>query len=180
VPMLLMGDEFSRTQNGNNNAYCQDNETSWLDWKRGERVDPDLLPFIQLLVGLRRGHDVFRRRRYLSGARVAKNGLKDVYWLASEGREMTNEDWADENRRTLGMQIGNDTADGQRFIVLLNACDKKVDFRLDPHLPGAAWTHVFDTQEPRGHVRAPATVLHPGGTFPIGARSLALFQLTPA
>ena len=101
--MLLMGDEFSRTQNGNNNAYCQDNETSWLDWKRGERVDPDLLPFIQLLVGLRRGHDVFRRRRYLSGARVAKNGLKDVYWLASEGREMTNEDWADENRRTLGM-----------------------------------------------------------------------------
>jgi glycogen operon protein len=180
VPMLLMGDEFSRTQNGNNNAYCQDNETSWLDWKRGERVDPDLLPFIQLLVGLRRGHDVFRRRRYLSGARVAKNGLKDVYWLASEGREMTNEDWADENRRTLGMQIGNDSADGQRFIVLLNACDKKVDFRLDPHLPGAAWTHVFDTQEPRGHVRAPATVLHPGGTFPIGARSLALFQLTPA
>jgi isoamylase len=180
VPMLLMGDEFSRTQKGNNNAYCQDNETSWLDWERGEKVDADLLPFIQLLIGLRRSHDVFRRRRYLTGSRVAKNGLQDVYWLAPEGREMTNEDWADENRRTLGMQIGNDSADGQRFIVLLNASPKKVDFTLDPHLPGAAWTHVFDTQEPRGHVRAPASVLHPGGTFPIGARSLALFQLAPA
>jgi glycogen operon protein len=177
VPMLLMGDEFSRTQNGNNNAYCQDNETSWLDWERGEKVDPDLLPFIQLLVGLRRSHDVFRRRRYLTGARVAKNGLKDVYWLAPEGREMTNEDWAEEERRTLGMQIGNDSADGQRFIVLLNASPRKIDFRLDPNLPGAAWTQVFDTQEARGRVRAPASILHPGGTFSIGARSLALFQL---
>ncbi|MBV8849448.1 MAG: glycogen debranching protein GlgX [Methylobacteriaceae bacterium] len=180
VPMLLMGDELSRTQKGNNNAYCQDNETSWLDWTGGEKVDPDLLPFIQLLIGVRRSHDVFRRRRYLTGARVAKNGLKDVYWLASEGREMTNEDWADENRRTLGMQIGNDSADGQRFIVLLNAAQKKVDFTLDPHLPGAAWTHVFDTQEARGRVRAPASILQPGGTFAIGARSLALFQLAPA
>jgi glycogen operon protein len=179
VPMLLMGDEFSRTQRGNNNAYCQDNETSWLDWQRGEKVDPDLLPFVQLLVGLRRSHDVFRRRRYLTGASVAKNGLKDVYWLAHEGREMTNDDWADKDRRTLGMQIGNDSADGQRFIVLLNASAKKVDFGLDPQLPGAAWMHVFDTQEARGHVRPPAYVLHPGGTFPIGARSLALFQLAP-
>jgi isoamylase len=177
VPMLLMGDEFSRTQNGNNNAYCQDNETSWLDWERGEKLDPDLLPFIQLLVGLRRSHDVFRRRRYLTGARVAKNGLKDVYWLAPEGREMTNEDWAEEERRTLGMQIGNDSADGQRFIVLLNASPRKVDFRLDPNLPGTAWTHVFDTQEARGRVRPPASILHPGGTFSVGARSLALFQL---
>jgi isoamylase len=180
VPMLLMGDEFSRTQNGNNNAYCQDNETSWLNWERGEKLDPDLLPFVQVLVGLRRSHDVFRRRRYLTGSTVAKSPLKDVYWLAPEGREMTNEDWAEENRRTLGMQIGNDSADGQRFIVLLNAFNNKVDFRLDPHLPGAAWTHVFDTQEPRGHVRAPARALHPGGTFSIGARSLALFQLATA
>jgi isoamylase len=105
--------------------------------------------------------------------------LKDVYWLAPEGREMSNDDWAGNERRTLGMQIGNDSADGQRFIVLLNASPKKVDFRLDPQLPGTAWTHVFDTREARGHVPAPAIVLHPGGTFSIGARSLALFQLAP-
>jgi glycogen operon protein len=179
VPMLLMGDECSRTQNGNNNAYCQDNETSWLDWERGERVDPDLVPFIQLLVGLRRRHDVFRRRRYLAGTRVAKNGLKDVYWLAPEGREMTEDDWGKDDRHTLGMQIGNDSADGQRFLVLLNAFHKDIPFKLDPHLPGTAWTHVFDTREARGHVRAPAAVLHPGGTFSIRARSLALFQLAP-
>ncbi len=78
--------------------------------------------------------------------RSAKSNLKDVYWLAPEGREMTNEDWGEEDRRTLGMQIGNDSADGQRFIVLLNARHERVDFRLDPDLPGAAWTHVFDTQ----------------------------------
>jgi isoamylase len=179
VPMLLMGDEFSRTQKGNNNAYCQDNETSWLGWERGERADPDLVPFIQLLVGLRRRHDVFRRRRYLTGSPVAMGGLKDVYWLAPEGREMTNEDWGKEDRQTLGMQIGNDSADGQRFLVLLNAFHRDVDFRLDPHLPGTAWTQVFDTRESRGHVRAPAWLLHPGGTFSMGARSLALFQLTP-
>ncbi|MEA2838699.1 MAG: isoamylase [Methylobacteriaceae bacterium] len=177
APMLLMGDEFSRTQSGNNNAYCQDNGTSWLDWERGARVDPDLLPFIQLLVELRRSHDVFRRRRYLTGARVAKNDLKDVYWLAPEGREMTNEDWGEEERRTLGMQIGNDSADGQRFLILLNAHHKKVDFRLDSNLPGAAWIQVFDTREARGRVPAPAVILRPGGTFSIGARSLALFQL---
>jgi isoamylase len=179
VPMLLMGDECSRTQNGNNNAYCQDNETSWLDWERGERVDPDLVPFIQLLVGLRRRHDVFRRRRYLAGTRVAKNGLKDVYWLAPEGREMTEDDWGKDDRHTLGMQIGNDSADGQRFLVLLNAFHKDIPFKLDPHLPGTAWTHVFDTREARGHVRAPAAVLHSGGTFSLRARSLALFQLAP-
>jgi glycogen operon protein len=179
APMLLMGDEFSRTQKGNNNAYCQDNETSWLDWERGARADPDLLAFVQLLIGLRRSHDVFRRRRYLTGSRLSKSDLKDVYWLAPEGREMTNEDWGEEDRRTLGMQIGNDSADGQRFIVLLNASVETVNFRLDPNLPGAAWTHVFDTQEARGQVRAPAASLPQGGTFPIGARSLALFQLTP-
>ncbi len=178
VPMLLMGDELSRTQNGNNNAYCQDNETSWLDWQRGERVDPDLLPFIQLLVRLRRGHDVFRRRRYLTGARVPKNGLKDVYWLAPEGREMTNEDWGENDRRTLGMQIGNDSADGQRFLVVLNAADEDVAFKLDSLLPGPSWTQVFDTQEARGQVRTPASLLYPGGTFATVARSLALFQLT--
>jgi glycogen operon protein len=179
APMLLMGDEFSRTQAGNNNAYCQDNETSWLDWERGARVDPDLLAFVQLLIGLRRSHDVFRRRRYLTGSKVSKSNLKDVYWLAPEGREMTDEDWGEDDRRTLGMQIGNDSADGQRFIVLLNARHERVDFRLDPDLPGAAWTHVFDTQEARGQVRAPAAALPQGGTFPIAARSLALFQLTP-
>jgi isoamylase len=132
-----------------------------------------------LLVELRRSHDVFRRRRYLTGARVAKNDLKDVYWLAPEGREMTNEDWGEEERRTLGMQIGNDSADGQRFLILLNALHKKVDFRLDSNLPGAAWTQVFDTREARGRVPAPAVILRPGGTFSIGARSLALFQLAP-
>ncbi|GAC1561929.1 MAG: glycogen debranching protein GlgX [Beijerinckiaceae bacterium] len=180
VPMLLMGDELSRTQKGNNNAYCQDNDTSWLDWERGDRHDPDLLPFIEFLVGLRRSHDVFRRHRYLTGDPLAKNGLKDVYWLAPEGRQMTNEDWAQDERRTLGMQIGNDSADGQRFLVLLNAFHDDVDFRLDPDLPGAAWTHVLDTRESRGDVGPRAGVLHPGGTFSIGARSLALFQLASA
>jgi isoamylase len=175
VPMLLMGDELSRTQGGNNNAYCQDDAISWFDWAEGAATDPELLPFVQTLMALRRRYDAFRRRDFLTGAAVPGNGLKDVYWLAPEGREMTTHDWTEGLRRTLGMQLGNDAADGQRFLILLNAAPDPVDFKLADPLRGR-WAQVFDTGIPDGLVRGAPAVLEQGGTFRLEPRSLALFQ----
>jgi glycogen operon protein len=174
MPMLLMGDELSRTQGGNNNAYCQDNEISWLDWE-SDGGDPDFLAFVQNLIALRKRFDAFRRRDFLSGATVPPTSLKDVYWLAPEGREMTNEDWSNGNRRALGMQLGNDAPDGGRFLILFNAAPEPVDFQL-PKQPGGNWFQVFDTELPEGLVRGVPELLEAGGTFPLPARSLVLFQ----
>ena len=173
MPMLLMGDELSRTQRGNNNAYCQDNEISWLDWRDNE--DPAFLTFVQALIGLRKRYAAFRRRDFLSGAPVPGNGLKDVYWLAPEGREITIEDWADGMRRALGMQFGNDASDGQRFLLLVNAGPEPVPFRLAEQPPGR-WVQIIDTRLAEGLVRGAPEVLEPGGTFALDARSLVLFQ----
>jgi glycogen operon protein len=177
VPMLLMGDEMSRTQQGNNNAYCQDNEISWMNW-RDDGHDPELLAFAQALIGFRRHHAAFRRRDFLTGATVAGSGLKDVYWLAPEGREMTTEDWGDGLRRTLGMQLGNDAPDGQRFLILLNAAPDSIDFRLADQ-PGGRWAAVLDTRLPGGLVRGAPATLEAGGTFRLDSRSLVLFQHAP-
>jgi isoamylase len=175
VPMMLMGDEISRTQNGNNNAYCQDNEISWMSWEAGPAADPDLLPFVQTLVALRKRYRAFRRKDFLTGATVPRTGLKDVYWLAPEGREMTNEDWADGLRRALGMQLGNDAPDGQRFLILLNAAPEPVEFKLAAQADGQ-WVQVFDTTIADGLVRGAPAVLKAGGTFRLDTRSLVLFQ----
>ena len=173
VPMLLAGDELSRTQSGNNNAYCQDNEISWLDWEAG--ADPQFPAFIRNLLALRRRYDAFRRRDFLTGAPVAGNGLRDVYWLAPEGREMTTQDWSEGLRRALGMQLGNDARDGERFLILLNAAPEPLDFVLAPE-PGGRWVQVFDTGIPDGLVRGGPPLLESGGTFRLESRSLVLFQ----
>ena len=174
VPMLLMGDERARTQRGNNNAYAQDNEISWLDWAE-DGGDPEFVVFVRTLLALRKRYDAFRRRDFLAGATVPTNGLKDVYWLAPEGREMTTQDWGDGMRRTLGMQLGNDAPDGQRFLILLNAAPDLVVFHLARH-PDDRWAQVFDTRLPDGVVRGTPKILKSGGTFGMEARSLVLFQ----
>jgi glycogen operon protein len=176
VPMLLAGDELSRGQGGNNNAYAQDNETNWLDWGAGLEADPALPDFVRTLIGLRARFEAFRRRTFLTGAPVAGTRLKDVYWLAPEGREMTHGDWSDGQRRTLGLQLGNDAADNGRFLVLMNAAAEPVPFRLAADFPLGPWAAVFDSALPDGLVRGEPPILEPGGTFPLPARSLVLFQ----
>ena len=175
TPMSLMGDELSRSQKGNNNAYCQDNEISWMDWEAGARCDPHLLSFVRTLGGLRKRHNVFSRHNFLSG-RILPNGLKDVYWLAPEGREMTPADWTDPLRRVLGVQIGNDSADGWRFLLLFNAAPEPLSFMLSPDLPSRYWVEVFNTTLPDGIVREAPAILKPGGTFDLKPRSLVLLQ----
>jgi glycogen operon protein len=174
MPMLLMGDELSRTQGGNNNAYCQDNEISWLNWE-SDGGDPEFETFVHNLIALRKRFEAFSRRDFLSGAIVPPTGLKDVYWLAPEGREMTTADWADSLRRALGMQLGNDAPDGQRFLILLNSAPDPAEFKLADH-PDGRWVQVFDTRVPEGLVRGAPAILEAGGTFPLEPRSLVLFQ----
>jgi glycogen operon protein len=176
TPMLLMGDELSRTQQGNNNGYCQDNALSWFDWKAGAAADPDLVAFTGAAIALRRRHDAFGRRRFLTGNVPPGGTLRDVYWLAPEGREMTMNDWGDNNRRALGMQIGNAAADGQRFLVLMNAAPEEVAFRLPDGFPGACWVCVFHTGEAAGLVRGAAATLAAGQECPLPGRTLMVFQ----
>jgi glycogen operon protein len=176
VPMLLMGDELSRTQRGNNNAYAQDNEISWLDWESGFTKDPDLLAFTQVLSALRKRYHAFRRRAFLTGATVPLNGLKDVYWLAPEGREMTHDDWGDGLRRTFGMQLGNDAADSERFLLLFNAAPDMVEFRLGDDFQNGRWVQVFDTSLAEGLVREAPAIVTAGQAVLLEARSLVVFQ----
>ncbi len=175
TPMLQMGDELSRTQGGNNNAYCQDNEISWVDWAAGRSADPDLAGFIRSLTSLRRRYDVLRRRDFLQGETDSVTGLKDIYWLAPEGREMTPEDWNDELRRAIGLQIGNDGDGGQRFLALMNAAPDDIDFRLPDNFPCTRWMQALDTNLPEGLVREPITI-GPGEAVRLRSRSVVLFQ----
>ena len=115
VPMLQAGDEFARTQRGNNNAYCQDNEISWVDWQLAQR-NHDLLRFVRLLAQLRRRHVEFRRETFLKGA-ASRAGVKDVTWLNVRGAEMTQGDWQDANLRTLGIWFGKRSDSGGTPVV---------------------------------------------------------------
>jgi glycogen operon protein len=175
VPMLLMGDEMSRSQEGNNNAYAQDNEISWFDWEKSAETDPDLLAFTRNVIKLRQQHDAFTRREFLTGAPVGDKGLKDVFWLAPEGREMATEDWSDGMRRTIGMQLGNDAKDGQRFLVLMNAAPDPVDFMLPENFPEGEWVPILTTDSPDGVV-TDKKILSPGHSYPMKPQSFIVFN----
>ena len=175
VPMLLAGDEISRSQGGNNNAYAQDNRTSWIDWRDGEALDPALPIFTAELLALRRRYAALRRERFFTGEHVVGTTTRDVYWLAPEGHEMGWEDWQAAERSCLGMQIGNDAPDGVRLLLLAQAGEAEIAFRLPPGLPGRAWRLVFDTRTATGLPAGPIE-LAAGGTFALSPRSLVLFQ----
>ena len=144
VPMLQAGDEFARTQGGNNNAYCQDNEISWVDW-RLRATNHDLLEFVQLLAQLRRRHAEFRRETFLKGA-ASRASVKDVTWLNGRGAEMTQGDWHDANLRTLGIWFGERTGSVEHLLLLVNAANSAQSFAL-PRAPGnGPWIRLFDTE----------------------------------
>jgi len=156
VPMLLAGDEIDRTQQGNNNAYCQDNELSWLDWDLDDQAW-ELLRFTRRLIELRRAHPVLRRRRYFQGRAPHGSGLADVGWFDAGGQEMTRDDWHESPLRALGMflnggEIWEPGPRGERisddsFLVILNGLHR-LTFRL-PHAKWAASLEmVLDTADP--------------------------------
>ena len=176
TPMLLMGDELARTQGGNNNAYCQDNETSWLDW-RGAR-DPHLVAFLAALAALRRDVLTLTREAWLTGASAPATGLKDVYWLAPEGREMTHADWAEASRRTIGVQLGNDAREARRILIILNAHEAPLRFALPRDFGAAAWTQIFTSATPDGQPAEPRMILSRDAPIKVEARSFSVFETT--
>jgi isoamylase len=143
VPMLQAGDEFSRTQRGNNNAYCQDNEISWVDW-RLRSANYDLLEFVRLLARLRRLHVEFRRETFLKGA-ASRAAVKDVTWLNVRGTEMTQSEWQDSERRTLGMWFGEHTGSAEHLLLLVNSADSEQLFGLPAAPADGPWICLFDT-----------------------------------
>ena len=154
VPMLLGGDELSRTQQGNNNAWCQDNEISWFDWDLddGERR---LLEFTRRLIALRRDHPVFRRTRFFAGSGA---DLPDVWWMRPDGRKMTQRDWRNAEAHAIGVFLNGDelnmtTPSGdelrdESFLVLFNAHHESMTFRMPTRRFGSRWTHELSTAEP--------------------------------
>ena len=180
VPMLVSGDEISRTQQGNNNAYCQDNEISWLDWTMTPEKS-DLLGFVQRLIALRRAHPTFRRRDFFEGRALHGGELKDLLWVKPDGQEMSNEEWEHEFARCLGMYLSGSAIAGvgrhgrsiydDDFLVLFNAHHEDVEFRM-PTLPGDAWRPVIDTCASTG-VPEPRS-LGADATYPLHSRSLVV------
>ncbi len=175
VPMILHGDETGRTQNGNNNVYCQDNETSWMDW---ELSPPDraFLEFTRRVVRLRKEHPAFRRRRFFQGRKLRGADIKDITWLAPEGREMTDEEWNSSFARSLGLQIaglleGRPEYDDD-FLLLLNAHHEDTPFTLPKVPDDARWEAVMDTAYSSG--LKSAGFHKPGDEYPLKARSMVV------
>jgi isoamylase len=143
VPMLQAGDEFGRTQRGNNNAYCQDNEITWVDW-RLRSANHDLLEFVRLLAQLRRRHVEFRRETFLKGA-ASRAAVKDVKWLNVRGTEMAQREWQDSNLRTLGMWFGEHTGSAEHLLLLVNSANSEHSFGLPAAPADGPWICLFDT-----------------------------------
>ena len=172
VPMLLGGDELGRTQGGNNNAYCQDNEVSWFDW--GD-VDRDLLEFTRRLVALRRDHPALRRRRWFQGRPI--RGTVDIRWYRPDGSEMADEDWDETFARSVAVLLDGDAIHARdergraivddSFLLVLNAHHEQLEWKL----PAEGWRHVLDTNRPTGE---PATG-EPGEAMFMPARSVQVF-----
>jgi isoamylase len=163
VPLLLGGDELGRTQQGNNNAYCQDNEITWFDWSA---IDSELLQFTKDVIALRRSHPVFRRRRYSTGRAAA-----DLRWFTSAGVEMTPENWSDPNARSIALFIDGATdpdvgVDGiplvdNDFIILINAWWQPLTFTVPPSLSARQWRIVCDTHDPERDAVCSAVAVGP-------------------
>jgi glycogen operon protein len=182
TPMLLAGDEFGRTQQGNNNAYCQDNEISWLDWNVG-RKGKSLIRFVQRLTALRQKYPILHRNRFLTGARDEELDVKDLTWINASGGEMSGADWQDKQMRCFGMLMdgrAQPTGIRQRgteatLLLVLNAHHDLVEFTLPTHGEGRSWARLVDTnlaEDERAHA------VSSGEKYGVTARSLLLFALT--
>ena len=182
VPMLNMGDEINRTQRGNNNAYCQDNEISWVDWEFTE-AESDLLAFTQKVFGIRRNHPTLTKSYYRWGQEDAQTGVKDLAWFGPNGQEVTREYWADGNIRTIGMFVGgtpntstrdseHDSEIDDSFLVIFHAGAEVVPFTI-PDL-GVDWTIEVNTAHPRGE--GGAIAVPAGKPLLVESRSLVLLR----
>jgi isoamylase len=185
VPMLQAGDELGRTQRGNNNAYCQDNEISWLDWNL-DAARWKLLEFTRGVIRIFHEHPVLRRRKFFQGRKIRGSEVKDLSWFRPDGEEMREEDWHNRSLNCLGIRFAGDAIDevderGRRItddtlLLLLNAHDRQVSFVLPAHRAEVRWEQILDTREPTGQSRHRRQVKG-RQSYRLESRSLALFCL---
>lgn len=183
VPMINGGDELGRTQNGNNNAYCQDNAISWYDWNLNKE-QKQFLEFFQRITQLRKAHPVFTRTKFFTGKKAGTSTAKDISWISPNGRPMTQAKWQESHARCIGLRLAGDALDdwdelgkpliGKTLLILINAHHEQIPFILPAHKRATRWTPLLDTsaQEPHGMAR--------GGTaYPLESRSLTVLCLIP-
>jgi isoamylase len=182
IPMLLGGDEMGHTQGGNNNAYCQDNEISWLDW---DTLDDGLLEFAARLIALRREHPVFHRRRWFQGKAIRGAEVRDLGWFRPDGELMSDEDWQHGFAKSLGVFLNGDAMESldergepvldDSFYVLFNAHHEPLAFRL-PCRPnwGESWRKVLDTDRP--FPEKEEEILAAGGELQVAGRAVVVLM----
>jgi isoamylase len=183
TPMLTAGDEFARTQQGNNNAYCQDNEISWVDWDIGDEGRAQIA-FVQRLTALRHEYPILRRTRFLTGIYNEELGVKDVTWINATGAEMAPEDWANPTTECFGMLMdGRAQPTGIRrrgedatLLMVLNAYHDLVEFTLPQTAGGSTWALLVDTNLAE---EALLGTFSTGEVYGVTGRSLLLFALEP-
>ena len=178
IPMLLGGDEAGRTQQGNNNGYCQDNESSWFDW---ESIDTSLLEFTRSLITFRRDHPVFRRRRWFLGRPIRGKNVTDIGWFRPSGEEMSEEDWQTGYAKSLGVFLNGkaipspnpkgEPITDDSFYVLFNAHNEAVQFLLPKHW-GNRWEIALDTSSSR----KPGDEFGAGRELPVEGRSVVVLH----
>ena len=179
--MMVAGDEFGRTQKGNNNAYCQDNEISWLNW---QEADKDLLDFTRKLIQLRTGHPVFRRRRWFQGQPIKGVGLHDIAWFLPSGIEMPEENWSHDFAKSLGVFLnghglrsmgpkGEQVLDDS-FYAIFNAHHEPLSFVLPPKKYANSWIRILDTAE--GSINLEGEAYKPGTAVKVESRSIVLLK----
>jgi glycogen operon protein len=184
VPMLLAGDELSHTQQGNNNAYCQDNELTWLNWNLTPEQQA-FLEFVRMVVRLWETQPVLQRRKFFLGRKIRGSEIKDISFLDPTGQEMTDEAWNAGFVRSLGVRLAGDLIDdvdergeritGDTLLLLLNAHYEPIPFLLPPQKAGQCWERLFDTVDPQ----AGAEILHGGQEYVLQGRAMAVFRTRP-
>jgi glycogen operon protein len=181
VPMICGGDEIARTQSGNNNAYCQDNELSWHDWKRAAEQN-DLLEFTASLIELRKKHPNLRRRKFYQDRSVRNSIVKDIAWFAADGHEMTEDEWNAGWIRSLAVLFNGETLDtvdemgrqliDDTFLILINSYHDPVAYKLPPTPNNRNWRNVLDT----GNLESPFSNGPVEKDLEIAGRSLRLLR----
>jgi glycogen operon protein len=182
VPMISGGDEMGRTQGGNNNAYCQDNETSWTNWELAPS-DRDFLDFTRRVIRIWKDNPVLRRRKFFQGRRIRGAEVQDIAWLDASGREMTDHMWNAQDVRRLGVRLNgdaiyelNDRGEpivGDTLILLLNAAKDPESFVLPSRTPEERWETLIDTADPWLLSRR----LRAGDRYQLQARSMVVLRL---
>jgi isoamylase len=177
VPLLLGGDEFARSQNGNNNAYCQDNELTWFDWSQLAK-NSDQVDFTARICRLREQHPVFRRRQFFHGTPAPNATRDDLDWYRPDGIKMTAQDWGESFARAVMIALSGDTGDPAHpddpFLILINAWWEPLDFKVPDSLRDLSWRVEIDTANPTVSGRA----ADPSAAVTLTGRSLMLLHST--